>query len=265
MSLVEITQKKEVKALTRAWLWMLRKYFRVEVKGIEHIPKNGGVLIAANHSGFVGADAALLAFIIKRETRRRPRILAHRAYFDFSRRLKEISEGFGLKRAGVNTGIEVLKRRQVLIIFPEGEAGNFKPSLKRYELQSFHTGFLRMAVAAQVPIVPCLIVGAEESNLNVGNLDLSRFVKGLRIPLPVNWIPLPAKWRMTFLPPISMESLKADDATELKEKAGAIHKKMQVALRRQVKARKYVYFKQARAALKVARGIVGKNSKICAF
>ena len=54
----------------------------------------------------------------------------------------------------------------------------------------------------KAPIVPCTIVGAEESHLNLGNIDLSRFMKDIRIPIPLNLIPLPAKWKIRFWDPI---------------------------------------------------------------
>src|SRR6185437_1622584 len=71
-----------------------------------------------------------------------------------------------------------------------------------YRLQKFHTGFVRMALKAKTPVIPCAITGAEESHLSLGSIDLRNFVRGLRIPLPVNFVPFPAKWRIRFFRPV---------------------------------------------------------------
>lgn len=253
VELIQQPQKKsQMKLMGRLWLQLLRYYFRVEVKGLENIPKHGRAMICPNHSGFAGADAVLLTFIIKRETKRRARILAHRAFFDFSETLKAISESHGLRRASISGGVEILEKDRLLVIFPEGESGNFKPTYKRYRLQRFHTGYLRMAMQAKAPIIPCVIIGAEETHLNLGNLDFSKFIKHLRIPLPVNFLPLPAKWTITFLPPIDTTKLDPailDHPLELKREAMRFQRMMQREIRYQLRNRKYVYFERTQHLL----------------
>lgn len=234
----------------------------MEVRGLEHVPKKGPVLIFANHSGFAGADALLLAHVLKREVKRRARILAHRAYFDVSKSLKMLAEDFGLRKAGVTTGIEILKSGHVLIIFPEGEAGNFKSTMKRYHLETFHTGFLRMALQGQhgdgpVPLVPCLIVGSEESFLNLGNLDLGKIIKGLRIPFPVPMLPLPAKWIIEFQPPVVLpEGLSIEDKATLQATAHRMRRKFQRDLLELAKQRKFIFSR--RLDRKVAKPLAKK-------
>lgn len=270
MELQELVSRKNLKSASRLWLHLLRVYFRLEIEGLENLPHKGAAIIIPNHSGFAGADAVLLAFAIKRETRRRPRLLAHRAFFDFSETLKHFSEAFGLRKASVETGIEVLKNGQLVVIFPEGEQGNFKPSARKYQLQRFHTGFLRMAVESGAPIVPCLVIGAEETHFNLGNVNLarvfhSRFLKGLRIPLPLNLIPLPAKWRFVFLPPLRLEDLPAEkrpadghDLPRLKKLAAEIQSRLQKELRARVKKRPYIYFAGEKEVTKALRKKVVK-------
>jgi 1-acyl-sn-glycerol-3-phosphate acyltransferase len=244
MQLIELFSRKRMKTAGRFSLKLLRGYFRVEVKGIEHLPKKGRALITPNHSGFAGADAVLLTSIIKRETRRRPRILAHRSFFDFSNALKDLAEGRGLKRASVQGGIDVLKNDRLLILFPEGESGNFKSSFNRYKLQHFHTGFLRMALEADAPIIPCTIVGAEEANFNLGNINLGRWAKNIRIPLPLNLIPLPSKWRIEFHAPIDPKKLLSSG--RLQTGANQLKRRMQKRLDTRVRKRSYVYSRSLR-------------------
>ena len=191
----------------------------------------------------------LLANLIREHTGRRPRILAHRAFFDFSSQLKAISESFGLQKASIENGVEVQNRKHLLILFPEGEKGNFKPTLLRYRLQEFKTGFLRIAIQSQSPIVPCVIIGAEESHLNLGNIDLSKIAPGLRIPLPLTLIPLPAKWKIMFLPPIDttlFDPAILKDPKALKHLAKKIRLQLQRAIHKELRGRKYVFSEETR-------------------
>lgn len=248
VELVELVKNRRFKTLSRIWLQLLRGYFRIKIEGLENIPRKGGAIIVSNHSGFAGVDALMLSHVIKRETRRRARLLAHRAFFDFSKTLKSVSECFGLHKASVTGGQEMLKQGRLVILFPEGEVGNFKPTFKRYQLQPFHTGFLRMTIPNGVPIIPCVIIGAEEANFNLGNVDFSRFIKGIRIPFPVNPVPLPAKWKIRFLPPIdSTQYTNAlQDSDKLQQLARELQAQLQMEIRKELKTREYIYFRQTR-------------------
>jgi len=222
----------------------ITKYFRTRVIGGYNIPKNGPAIVASNHSGFCGFDVVVLSHVINDQSKRQPKILAHHAYFDFFQLLRLVSESFGLRKASIKNGTEVLQQKELLLIFPEAENGNFKSSLQMYDLQPFHTGFIRMAIKTRSPIIPTLVVGAEESHLNLGSIDLSNYLKNLRIPIPVNLIPLPAKWQIKFLKPISVRKYSMEDADNPKlmsEIADSIQAKMQVELIKMIKSRKTIY------------------------
>jgi 1-acyl-sn-glycerol-3-phosphate acyltransferase len=252
MELVELVHDPRVNLFSRLLLKLLRSYFRVRVEGLEHIPEYGPAIICPNHSGFAGADAVMLTHLISRHKGRKARILAHRAYFDFSSQLKEVVESFGMRRASFENGVRLLENDHLLLLFPEGEDGNFKGTYLRYRLQPFHTGFLRMAILARAPIIPCAVIGAEESHLNLGKLDLSRVIRGIKIPLPLNLIPLPAKWRIRFLPPIDVTQW-APEVAEDKVKLRRISRRIQLQLQKEIRSilreRKYVYFRQTRQIL----------------
>jgi 1-acyl-sn-glycerol-3-phosphate acyltransferase len=182
---------------------LLRAYFRIEIEGLHHVPRSGKALIVPNHSGYAAADAIMVCHLIHRELGRVPKILAHHAFFDFLPFASYLFRALGLERVSVKHGVELLEKGEMVLVFPEGEAGNFKSSLKRYHLQPFHTGSVRMSIMTGAPLVPCLVVGAEESHLNLGSIDASPLFKGLRLPVPLNLIPLPAKWKIRFLPPLT--------------------------------------------------------------
>lgn len=179
------------------------RYFRVEVKGGENLPKKGGGLICPNHSGVSGFDAMVLHHETLKTCDRYPRVLTHKLWF-VNKTTAIPAQRLGFFEATLKNGIEALKKNQLVVLFPEGEQGNFKPSSKAYQLQEFRRGFVRMALETQTPIIPTLIIGAEETHINLSQLRLSRYVRGLILPLPINLIPLPSKWTIYFLDPIHL-------------------------------------------------------------
>lgn len=253
MDLVEIVHSREFHRRFGNFLRFLRTYFRVDIEGLENVPPSGRGVICPNHSGYAGTDAVLLSHLIREHTGRRPRILAHRAFFDFSSQIKAVSESFGLQKATIENGLKIQKRDHLLILFPEGEKGNFKSTTLRYRLQEFHTGFLRIAIQSGAPIIPTVIIGAEESHLNLGNIDLGKIAKGLRIPLPLTLVPLPAKWKIKFLPPIETKDLDPEllnNPEKLKQLAKKFRRDLQRAINEELRGRPFIFSKKTRKVAK---------------
>lgn len=219
-----------------------RRYFRLEVEGLEHIPRRGAGLLTPNHSGFSGFDSFLLANEVNRGTGRLPRILTHRFWF-LSKATAIPAEKAGFIKATTANGLQQLAKNNLVILFPEGESGNFKPTLKRYHLQEFKRGFIRMALEQQCPIIPVLIIGAEETHINLAKLGLPKIFGGAIVPLPLNLIPLPAKWTIKFLPPIHLpyKPEAKDDRELVKDIATEIRETMQQALSEEVRKRESVF------------------------
>jgi 1-acyl-sn-glycerol-3-phosphate acyltransferase len=217
---------------------IMRKYFRLEVEGIENIPKRGAAVIISNHSGFSGFDALILAHTINREVRRIPRVLTHHFWF-LTKTTAIPAQKMGFTEATFENGISALEKNNLIVIFPEGEQGNFKPTSQMYQLQEFRRGFVRMAVKTQAPIVPCIVMGAEETHINLSKLKFTKFLRGTVLPLPLNVIPLPAKWRIKFLPPIYLpyQSTQIDDSELMREIAEEIQEQMQESLTEQLHKR----------------------------
>ena len=190
-------------------LEVIRKYLRVEVEGIENVPKHGGGIIISNHSGYAGFDAMMLANEIRRAHQREARLVAHKLWF-LGRPVQVVSEKMGLIEADTNACLRTLSRDELLILFPEGEAGNFKPTTRRYRLQEFKRGFTRLAMIAQVPIIPAFVIGAEETHINLSQIKFTKYLMGSVMPIPLNVIPLPVKWKIKFLPPVYLDAKPAD-------------------------------------------------------
>lgn len=226
------------RVLPRFLLEILRKYFRLEIEGVENIPRRGAVVIAPNHSGYTGFDAFLLGHIVQEEAKRVPRVLTHHFWF-LTETTGIPAQKMGFTEATYENGLNALKKGNAIVLFPEGEQGNFKPTSERYQLQEFRRGFVRMALEAQCPIVPVVILGAEETHINLKKLKFTKFLKGSVIPLPLNIIPLPAKWRIRFLEPIYLpyKASAVNDSELMHEIAQDIQEKMQAAIEGEIKKR----------------------------
>ncbi|MFZ4405070.1 MAG: 1-acyl-sn-glycerol-3-phosphate acyltransferase [Pseudobdellovibrionaceae bacterium] len=115
--------------LPRLVLDFLEKYFRLKVEGLEHIPKNGKALVVPNHSGYSGFDVFLLSHVLKKYRRRMPRILTHRFWF-FTDFTAKSAQKLGFINATYENGKAYLNKNSLVVLFPEGENGNFKPTQK---------------------------------------------------------------------------------------------------------------------------------------
>jgi 1-acyl-sn-glycerol-3-phosphate acyltransferase len=219
-----------------------KKYFRLEIEGIENIPRRGPALITPNHSGYAGIDAFLLAHEISKATHRVPRVLAHHLWF-LTKATSIPAEKSGLIEATMENGLQALKKNNLVALFPEGEYGNFKPSSKRYQLQEFKRGFVRLALMRQCPIVPTIILGAEETHINLASLKFTKYLRGVVLPLPLNVIPLPAKWKIIFLEPILLpyNAEAANDRELVREISQDIRERMQFAISEELKKRGSIF------------------------
>ncbi|MGZ3773156.1 MAG: lysophospholipid acyltransferase family protein [Pseudobdellovibrionaceae bacterium] len=226
------------RVLPRFLLEILRKYFRMEIEGAQNIPRRGPVIIAPNHSGFSGFDAFLLGHVVQTEAKRIPRVLTHHFWF-LTETTAIPAQKMGFTEATYENGVNALKKGNAIILFPEGEYGNFKPTSERYQLQEFKRGFVRMALQCQCPIVPVAIIGAEETHINLKTLKFTKFLKGSVIPLPLNVLPLPAKWKIRFLEPVYLpyKPSSADDSELVHEIAQDIQEKIQTAIEEEIEKR----------------------------
>jgi len=230
------------KVLPHFFLEIFTKYLRVSIEGEENLPKKGPVIFIANHSGFMGFDALMIGHQIYLETRRVPRIIAHKLWF-LRPEIAVHAKKLGLIPATLDNGLKILKKGQGLILFPEGEEGNFKPTKYRYRLRRFRRGFVRLALQTGAPIVPVAVVGAEETNITISQVRWAKELLGIIIPIPLNVIPLPVRWHISFMAPIYVEKneAKANDMEFVTKLSRQIRKKIQKELHDQLKKRERIF------------------------
>lgn len=230
------------KVLPHFFLEIFTKYLRVSSEGERFLPKRGPVIFIANHSGFMGFDALMIGHQVYLHTRRVPRIIAHKLWFirpEISVHVKKL----GLIPATLDNGLKILKKAQGLILFPEGEEGNFKPTKYRYRLRRFRRGFVRLALQTGAPIVPVAVIGAEETNITISQIRWAKELLGIIIPVPLNVIPLPAKWHIKFMEPIYLEKNpeKANDMEYVTKVSRQLRLKIQKELHAQLKKRDRIF------------------------
>ncbi|MER5640806.1 lysophospholipid acyltransferase family protein [Kitasatospora sp. NPDC002227] len=232
------------------------KYFRIEVRGIENIPAEGGVLIVSNHSGTIPLDAVMTQVAIHdhHPNRRHLRMLAADLVFVLPG-IGELARKAGHTLACNEDAQALLERGEVVGVWPEGFKGIGKPFAERYKLQRFgRGGFVASAIKAQVPIVPCSIVGAEETYPMIGNLKpLARLLGLPYLPItptfpwlgPLGALPLPTKWTIQFGEPIPTDSLPreaADDPMLVFNLTDEVRETIQHTLYKLLMQRRSVFF-----------------------
>src|SRR5690606_24060997 len=129
------------------------------------------------------------------------RVLTHHLWF-ISPVTALPAQKLGFIEATTKNGYSLLKKNNLVVLFPEGEYGNFKPSQKAYKLREFKRGFTRLSLMTRAPVIPTLILGAEETHINLRQLKFTKYLFGTVLPLPLNVLPLPAKWKIIFMEPI---------------------------------------------------------------
>jgi 1-acyl-sn-glycerol-3-phosphate acyltransferase len=191
------------------------KWFRVEVRGTENIPAEGGALVVSNHSGTIPLDGLVTMVSVHDATGRNLRPLGADLVFRLPL-IGELARKSGATLACNEDAQRMLSGGELVGVWPEGFKGIGKPYSDRYKLQRFgRGGFVAAAIRTGVPIVPCSVVGAEEIYPLVGNVpSLARLLGVPYVPItpffpllgPLGLIPLPSKWLIEFGEPIRTDS-----------------------------------------------------------
>lgn len=215
-----------------AMVLFYRHWFRVETSGIDRVPK-GRVLLISNHAGNTFAwDGAMLgmALYLESEPPRMARGMAE--YY-----LPTIPFfGTFMHRAGSVVGtpencIQLLEEEEAIMVFPEGARGFIKTYAKRYQLQRFGLGFMRLALESGTPIVPIGIVGSEEQSPGLANVPLlGKLIGAPAFPITPTFpllglggfVPLPVKFRIRFGDALHFEGDPAEDDATISEKVDEV-------------------------------------------
>ena len=207
-------------------LWLFASlYFRAEVRGLKNIPAEGPVLLVGNHSGGnMTPDTTVFT-------------LAFNTYFGVERRFYQLAHNlvlsmpglgrlrkFGTVAANTDNANQALDSGAALLVYPGGDYEVHRPSWDGGKVDfDGRKGFIRLALDKDVPVVPVVSVGGQETALFLSRgerlatllgLDKAFRLKVLPISLAIPWglnvgdmlghWPLPAKITQQVLEPINL-------------------------------------------------------------
>ncbi|MBW1844108.1 MAG: acyltransferase family protein [Deltaproteobacteria bacterium] len=229
---------------------LYRYYFRVEVAGIENLPE-GRVIVIANHAGQLPFDAAMLGLALLMEARP-PRIARGMGEY-WIPQLPWVS--VVAARTGTLVGtpqncIHLLENGECVLAFPEGVRGMNKLFSQRYQLQRFGTGFMRLALETDTPIVPVAIVGSEEQHPSFANLEgVARMFGAPALPItptfpwlgPLGLLPLPVKYHIYFGEPLRFDGEASDEDANIDAKVDEVKAKIAGLLARGRREREGIF------------------------
>jgi 1-acyl-sn-glycerol-3-phosphate acyltransferase len=235
-------------------------YFRADVRGMENIPARGPVLLVGNHSGgtliadtFVFAQAFYDHFGADRVFHQ----LAHDLVFKVPG-LRGVLAPYGTVPASPTNMRRALARDAALLVYPGGDHETYRATWHSADIDFAHrTGFVRLALKLDVPIVPVVAIGGQETALFLGQgervarlLHLHRLLRidvapiqiapplGLTVLDLPGRMPLPAKITVEVLPAIDLEAeLGADAGAD--EGYDLVTERMQYALGELAEARAF--------------------------
>jgi 1-acyl-sn-glycerol-3-phosphate acyltransferase len=197
---------------------LYRRWWRVETRGLEHVPSSGPALVVGNHAGTLPFDAMMVAVaLLDEHPAHRPlRMLAADLAFNLPV-VAPLARKAGTTLACAEDATRLLQAGELVGVWPEGYKGLGKPYRERYQLQRFgRGGFVEVALRTGAPIVPVAVVGSEEIYPMVANLRrVARLLGFPYFPVtptfpalgPLGAIPLPSKWVIEFCPPIETTDL----------------------------------------------------------
>jgi len=209
-------------------MWLLASiWFRAEVRGLGNVPDEGPVLLVGNHSGGnMTPDTIVFT-------------LAFSTYFGVERSFYQLAHNlvlamptlgrlrrFGTVAASQANARKALESGAALLVYPGGDYEVHRPSWDSSTVDfGGRKGFIRLAIEQNVPIVPVVSIGGQETALFLSRgerlarllmLDRLFRLKVLPISIAIPWglnigdmlghFPLPSKITIETLPAIDLRS-----------------------------------------------------------
>ncbi len=212
--------------------WMfVTAWFRPDIRGLDHIPGDGPVLIVGNHTGGASSPEvhiSQLAVSTYFGVERPHYQLAHRMVLNSP--VGALLRRFGTIEADPDNAAKALDAGAIVTVFPGGDHEVYRPSWESARIDmGGRKGFLRLAVEKDVPIVPMVTLGGQETALFLSRgeglakmlgVDRSLRLKSLPLMLslpfglqigPLPHLPLPAKVTIRLLEPIDLRARYGED------------------------------------------------------
>jgi 1-acyl-sn-glycerol-3-phosphate acyltransferase len=269
---------------------LLKRYFKADVRGLENIPQGAALYVGNHNMGMLSLDS----FIFGSEAYKAhgpgalPYGLAHDAAVTLPPFRQIVLRIGGILAAHDSAGA-VFARGGKCLVYPGGDVDAFRPFRHRNKIVfGGRTGYIRLALREEVPIVPVVAAGAHSAYMVVD--DLRWLARGLKLdkllrtqvwplilcipwgvfPGPVPFfIPWPTRILIEVLPPVRFENLSpsaASDPATVRACADIVEGHMQAALTRLARERDDLIRKAPRgksdAPDSPRRGVLGRVARI---
>ncbi len=204
---------------------LIAAWFRPDIRGLDRIPASGPVLLVGNHSGGnVAPDTLAFTLGFYR------RFGVERPFFQLAHHLVmrapwlSLLRRYGTIEASSENALAAFDAEAAVLVYPGGDWEAHRPSWHGHRVEfAGREGFVRLALAAGVPIVPVVSIGGQETALFLTRgeglaralrLDTRFRLKVLPVSLALPWgldvgdlfghIALPAKITIQVLEPIDL-------------------------------------------------------------
>ena len=250
-------RSEHARALTRRlYDPMYRYWFRVEWDGMEKIPDVGGALLVSNHAGAIPSDAPAIMHGIETELGRPVYGLAEHLFKAVPIVGTAWARNGGVAAHPENAYRLLREQQQLALVFPEGTKATGKLYKDRYQLRRFgRGGFVEIAMRSGVPVIPIVVMGAEESMPIVARSNsIAKLLNVPYVPITANMLlfgPLgallyfPSKFRIKVLDPVHFDVPSDQERysrSRVMDEAESIRVRMQETLYDMLRNRKSIWF-----------------------
>ena len=138
-------------------LWAFQG-LKLRLRGLEHVPRTGGAVLAINHTGYFDFTYAGLAGV---EVGRLVRFMAKKSIWGnpvagpLMRGMHHIPVDREAGQESFDAALAALRAGELVGVFPEATIS------RSFELKEFKTGAVRLAAEAGVPVLPVTIWGSQ--------------------------------------------------------------------------------------------------------
>jgi len=231
--------------------FLYRYYFRCRTTGLENLPE-GRMLLIGNHAGQLPFDGLMVttACVLEADPPRLARAMGE-YWLGSLPYLSVLLDRTGGVVGTRQTCVDMLRHGECVMAFPEGVRGMNKVYADAYKLMDFGLGFMRLALETDTPIVPVSVVGSEEQNPGLANLEgiarvfgMPSFPVTLTFPWlgPLGMLPLPVRYHIEFGKPMRFEGHAEDEDDVIQAKVDEVKAAISAGLERGRAARKSIFF-----------------------
>ncbi len=211
------------------------RYFGVEMRGWENVPREGPFLVVGNHSGGTTTNDAA-PFLLEWIRDRGPEAPLYGLSYDLIFTYPVIGKALpllGMLPASQANARRALEAGAAVMVFPGGDFEVFRPWSRRNRIDfGGRTGFVRLALETGVPVVPMTIHGAHQSTfvltrgrglarrMGLNKLQIKVFPIVWNIPFGITpaavpSVPLPSKVTVQIGRPLEWPHYRPEQAHDL--------------------------------------------------